>query len=133
MGRAIALVLLIGTAPACRQDVIRECPSGGGDGTCEAACENLRDLDCAGGQKQSECVAACEAASVNVPADVLGRALGCYATVDDCREVDGCSRACGDDDGPVPWTVGGDGGVDAGEPGVDAGVDSGVDAGVDAG
>lgn len=132
MGRAMMLALLIAAA-ACRQDVIRECPSGGGDGTCEAACENLRDLDCTGGQKQSECVASCEAASVNVPADVLGRALACYAAVDDCREVDGCSRACGEDDGPVPWTVSSDGGVDAGNPEEDAGIDSGVDAGPDAG
>ncbi len=122
--RASWLFVLAFAAAGCPEGVIRECPvSADASGTCEEACENLKDLDCRGGASQSECVATCEAASANVPDDILGRVRACYATVDSCREVDGCSRACGEDDGPVLWNL--DGGPDGPDASVDAGPDGG--------
>lgn len=128
--KAWLAVLVACGALACRQGVVHECPAGGGAAsTCEDACTNLKKLDCRPGKNQEECVARCEAASANVDTDVIGRVLSCYSNVDSCRDVDGCSRACGDDDGPVPWNL-----SDAGPVEPDAGVDAGAqDASVDAG
>lgn len=123
IGRLGWLVVALGLL-SCRQDVVRDCPvSASASGTCAEACDNMKDLDCRPGSTQDECVAACEAASANVPEDVLGRVLSCYATVDSCREVDGCSRACGEGDGPVPWNL--DAGIEVPDAGVDAGPDGG--------
>ncbi len=125
--RIVALALWgMALGAACRTHVLQDCPApAGATGTCAEACANLDDLDCQAWASVDECARSCEAASAGVEADVLGRVLSCYATVDSCRQVDGCSRACGEGDGPVPWTVDTQG--DAGPPDGGAAGDAGGD------
>lgn len=121
MRRVLLLALL---AAGCRTSIVHDCPASAGDSaTCEEACANLEHLDCLPGGTEEECVTGCQAQSGALAEDVRGRVLSCYATVDSCRAVDGCSRSCGDDDGPVHWDL------DAGTPTPDAGADAGLDAG----
>lgn len=129
MRRALLLTTLLSFgALGCPEGALHECPaSAGAAGTCAEACKNLGHLDCRPGGDQDECVAACEASGAGVPAAVLGRVLSCYAEADSCREVDGCSRTCGDGDGPVLWNL--DAGIDTPDAGQDAGQDAAPDGG----
>ena len=113
----VAVALL---AVACNEDVPEQCAApAGASATCEAACENLSDIDCRPAPTTEECVETCQAAGSAVPDAERDRALACYASAESCADVEGCSRSCGAGGRPVGWV-----GVDAGNELPDAGADA---------
>jgi len=123
--RRLALLALALPITACSVDVPGQCAAAvGASATCQAACDNLADIDCQPAPSTEECVATCEAAGTGVAAAERDRALACYAAAKSCGDVEGCSRHCGPSGGSVPWTV-----LDAGNVLPDAGADAAADGG----
>lgn len=119
----VALVLLVA---GCAESPREKCPASGATASCAEACAHLFDIDCRVGAKRSECTATCEAASQNLDDDTRGRVLACYAVADECRDVDGCGRACGTGGGPVTFVeLDAGGGASEAGPEPDASPDGG--------
>ena len=104
MRSARALLLaVIASLAGCKDTTVPMCndpdPSAAPP-SCVEVCAHLFSMTCRVGGSAAECEMVCDSSG----AAAFPQVMRCYQAADNCDDVDACSRGCGPDASPVPFT-----------------------------